>query len=125
MKFTELSKKDFGLAVVVFQKKLPQDFFERLTFEQWLRVYDKALSGSKLEKTALRKVSESAKTFEQWLRVYDKAPPVSKLKKTALEKMSELAETFDQRLRVYDRAPPGSKLEKTALEKMLELVNKE
>jgi len=92
MNFQELEEKvGFGLAVVIFQKKLLQDSFEKLTFDQWLEVYNEAPAGSELKKTALAKMSEKERTFDQWLEVYNVALSGSELKKTALAKMSELA----------------------------------
>jgi len=124
MTFEELRKKvsSFGLAVVIYWGKLDADFISSLTFDQWLKVYYRAPSGSDLKTTALTKLSELEATFDQWLKVYDRAPSGSDLKTTALTKLSELAATFDQWLEVYDRALSGSDLKTTALTKLSELV---
>ena len=93
MKFNELVEKvGIGLAVVIAYNKLSEDFFDKLSFEQWLSVYENAPAGSALKETALVKMAETAQTFEQWLAVYENAPIGSELKKTALAKMGELIE---------------------------------
>ena len=61
MDFERLKQKvGFGLAVVISKeaKALSEEFFNSLTFDQWLSVYQRASSGSELEKTALTKMSE-------------------------------------------------------------------
>jgi hypothetical protein len=94
MNFQELEEKvGFGLAVVILNEKatLGGDFFDNLSFDQWVEVYNRAPLGSELEQTALTKISEKAETFDQWMKVYNEAPSGSELKQTALTKMSELA----------------------------------
>ena len=125
MSFQKLERKvGFGLAVAIFNQKddLSSDFFDNLSFDQWLEVYNRAPSGSELKQTALAKMSEKAETFDQWLKVYYKVPSGSELKQTALAKMLGEEKTFDQWLEVYGRAPSGSELEQTALARMSELV---
>ncbi len=65
-----VEKLGFGLAVVTHYEELSKEFFEKLTFDEWVWVYNQSLSGSDLQKLALKKISEISKKIDELIPIH-------------------------------------------------------
>ena len=82
-------KESFGLgvAVVLYEKDLPKDFYEELAFGDWEKVYQCSMEG-KLKDSAGEKMLELADGLEKYGRLYRLAPEGSELQEAARKLIS-------------------------------------
>lgn len=117
---------DYGRAVVMFQARLPADFWESMTIYQRVQVYTASFGSAndELAKKMLHRISNSSFDFSGWKNIYGWAPPNSELQLIAKAKMIETAGTVEHWQAVYHLAPPDGDHKKIALEKIEQLTPK-
>ena len=146
-----MGSTSLGLSIALCFNRLPEDYFNSLSLDQWLEIYnDKNVPlGHKLKNLAAEKAVEVAQTLEDWAKLYNRLPSKSHIaqkkisemklsfeqclwlndnscfgsttKDLSLRRMSELAETLEQWIEVQKRAFSGTKIEQYAFGKLLEL----
>lgn len=86
--FEEL-KESFGLgvAVVLYEKDLPKDFYKELAFGDWEKVYQCSMDGN-LKDNAAERMLELADGLEKYGRLYRLAPEGSELQEAARKLIS-------------------------------------
>ena len=124
MTFEETARTfDYGRAVVMFQNRLPVDFWENMTIHQQVLVYE-ASAGSankELAETMFNKLANTSIDFASWQEIYGWAPPNSDLQVLARAKMVELAGATGEWEAVYNLGPSDGGHKKIALENIARL----
>jgi ABC-type branched-subunit amino acid transport system substrate-binding protein len=119
MNFKQLCEEvGIEVAVVIAQKELPNDFWEKITLNECFSIYRKAPTDSELSKTVLAKIIEKEGIFNEWLNIYKYSCYGSELRKVALAKMIKKKGTLYEWSEVYKSAPVDSELKKAALKQL-------
>lgn len=94
MTYNELVQEaGLGLAVHLVKNKLPESYFNNLTFEQWIEIYRQSPIESDTELMAQGWLLTKANSFKRWRKIYHLD---DRLKKIALNAMQNLASTLDE-----------------------------
>lgn len=113
--FDELVEKvGFGMAVVICESSLPDEFWSGLNFDQWLDIGNATILNSALEVKSVYNFERLAKTFDQKYALLDFIVPYTKAWNDVVSDMEELAKTHEQWMKVYLRAESGSEAKKNA-----------
>ncbi len=117
-KFDVLVKKiGFGNAVIKTEEKLSNRFFEKLSSEEWLYIFDRAVPYSELKTRAVKELKKCVTGVEGWVYIYKTRRRSSSIARLCLKQIDALA-NLDELVSLCDNVDPWSDFEEWLLSKI-------
>lgn len=123
MTFKQLEEKvGLPLAVIIYEEKLPSDFFEKLSFDQLDEIRNIS-SDTEFTLKILDEMEKKAKTLEELVKIYNVTTTKIHQKFRILEKIRKMKKrSFDSWFAVYQDPSSNNELRVVALKKIREFI---